>query len=291
MKSVTKMPWSESVWFSDVDDTLITTAASTPVAANVITEILTSKFDSSVGYRIKKEFENIFKIMFEGHTGQNHGNEYEELISHINSFQQEILQKFGKTKLWSREIFMKIAGERSGVSFSPELLYELTDAYWMKLSEVANPFQGVLSLIQTIKQHNRPLYLLTSSDGRLQEKDNGQFLYEPSYSEGFKRERMQLLRQKGIDFNLVSIGDPEDKPDKDFFEKGIHMAERDLGHGLDVSQAIMIGDSFKGDLQTPKEQLGFGLVVLFENGRNETEIVDEHYIKVGNLEEIIQFLV
>lgn len=45
----------------------------------------------------------------------------------------------------------------------------------------------------------------------------------------------------------------------------------------------MLGDSFGGDLQTPKEKLHFGLVVLRENGRTDTQIDDAKQITLGNL--------
>ena len=78
-----------------------------------------------------------------------------------------------------------------------------------------------------------------------------------------KRERIELLRKKGIQFHGVSIGDPEDKPHKDFFQKGIMLARKELGYHLDLSNAIMAGDSYTADLEVPKNMFGFGLVVLF----------------------------
>ncbi len=148
----------------------------------------------------------------------------------------------------------------------------------------------MLDLIKKIKEHGRPLYLVTSSDARLKIKPNGQFEYTPQYSADFKRERIQLLREKGIDFNIVSIGDPEDKPHLDFFEKGIKAAEADLGTSIDLSQAIIMGDSFGADLQTPKEKMGFRLAVLFQHGKESTDVVDDHQIVTGNLASTLDFL-
>lgn len=52
----------------------------------------------------------------------------------------------------------------------------------------------------------------------------------------------------------------------------------------------MFGDSFAGDLQTPKELLGFGLVVLFQQGFQNTQEVDNQQINVGNIDEVIKYL-
>jgi hypothetical protein len=68
------------------------------------------------------------------------------------------------------------------------------------------------------------------------------------------------------------------------------MAETDLGRRIDCSNAIMLGDSYAGDLQTPKEQLGFGLVVLREDGHTQPEIVDAHQITVSDVHDTVQFL-
>ena len=51
----------------------------------------------------------------------------------------------------------------------------------------------------------------------------------------------------------------------------------------------MLGDSFAGDLQTPKEKLGFGLVVLREGSR-DTTLVKDSQLAVGSLGEVVRFL-
>ena len=52
----------------------------------------------------------------------------------------------------------------------------------------------------------------------------------------------------------------------------------------------MFGDSFGGDLQVPKEQLGFGLVVLFQKGNEKTEIVDNRQIDTGDVSSVLQYM-
>lgn len=287
--SVHKISWDESIWFSDVDDTLITTAESSIPASDGIRDVFTSRYGKEVGITIQKEFINIFNTMLSLHRGNNETDEQRSLIAEIENYQKGLPAEYGKPKRWSREIFTMIAARRLGITVSHELISEATDAYWMNLTQIAEIIPGVFSLLSEIKKHKRPFYLVTGSDVRLVE-DNRQFLYNPHYSENFKRERLAVLRQRGINFNLVSIGDPEDKPHKDFFEKAVRVAEEDLGENIDLSKAIIIGDSFAADLQTPKEQMGFGLSVLYQNGSDKTEVIDEHMITTGNLSEIIQYL-
>jgi hypothetical protein len=105
-----------------------------------------------------------------------------------------------------------------------------------------------------------------------------------------KRERIELLREKGLHFRLVSIGDPEDKPSVEFFEKGLKMAEDDLGTSIDRSQCIMFGDSYGGDLQTPLEKLGFGMVVHFHKTFSTTVMEGERYLSTNDLTSVLGYI-
>lgn len=290
IKELHKISWQDSIWFSDLDDTLITTAESSLPASEGIKEVFGARYGMIIGKRMQEEFMKIFNIILGVHRGMEITSSYTTLIKEIENYQKNLPPKYGKPKKWSREIFIAIAAKKLELSVSGELINEAADAYWLRLTQIALIVPGAIELINEIKRHNRPFYLVTGSDVRLQKQANGQFNYDPHYSESFKRERVALLRQRGIHFNLVSIGDPEDKPHKDFFDKAIHMAEKDLREKINLSNAIMIGDSFAADLQTPKEQLGFGWVILLQEGMKNTEIVDEHQINTGNLANVISYV-
>lgn len=295
-----KIPWSESIWFFDIDDTLIDTAGTTLSASKGIRKVFLAKYPTAKTLEVQENFNHIFNLMMVGlHVSNTKewkqipgGKEtFDKILKDIENSQVRIRQKYGVIKKWSREVFIKLAAKQAGLRVSPQLVHEAADAYWLTLTEQTVVYPDVLNLIQTIKAHNRPIYLLTSSDGRLKMDDDGQFDYNPEYSEVLKRQRIELLREKGVDFDAVSIGDPEDKPHLDFFQKGLKIAEKNWGRKIDTGNAIMIGDSFVGDLQTPKEQLGFGLVVLFQKAKEETEIIDEHQITTGRLSDIAIFLI
>jgi hypothetical protein len=285
-----KISWKDSIWFSDVDDTLITTADSSIPASDGIRSVFTSRFGEAVGIKLQNEFIEVFTAMLSIHRGNETASKYDSLIEEIESYHKDLPAEYGKPKRWSREIFIAIAAKKLGIRVSEELICEAADAYWMNLTQIAGVIPGVIPLVKEIKRHNRPFYLVTGSDVRLSQRKDGRFSYDPHYSESFKRERLAILRQRGIDFNLVSIGDPEDKPHKDFFEKAVHVAEEDLGEKINLSNAIIIGDSFAADLQTPKEQMHFGLSVLYEKGKDTTEIFDKHQLVTGNLSTIIDYL-
>ncbi len=294
-----KIPWSESVWFFDVDDTLIDTGGLTLFASEGIKKVFAAKYSENEAEKVKKVYVEIFTMMMDGYRVKedeewkkvNGGKEaYENILIEIENFQKRVKEKYGFIKKWSREVLIKIAADRVGLKTTPEMIVEAGDAYWISLAKQTHVFPDALALVNEIKKHKRPIYLITSSDGRLTLAADGQFDYEPKYSEALKRQRIEILRDMGVLFDSLSIGDPEDKPHRDFFEKGIKAAESDLGKPFNLSNTLMIGDSFGGDLQTPKEVLGFGLVVLYQRGSNATEIIDEHQINTGNLQDVAKFL-
>lgn len=298
MKETIKIPWSESIWFFDIDDTLIDTAGTTLSASEGIRRVFAARYTLEQAQTVQSNFNNIFQLMIIGYRVKDeddwmvdHKEAFKKLMQDIESCQTRIKQKYGVVKKWSREVFIKIAAEQAGLQVTPELVHEAADAYWVTLTEQTTVYPGVMDLLQEIKRHNRPIYLITSSDGRLKMDKDGQFDYDPQYSEVLKRERIELLREKGIVFNSLSIGDPEDKPHLDFFQKGIKIAKEDLGQSINMRNSIMIGDSFVGDLQTPKEQMGFGLVVLYQKDKPDTEINDFHQITTGDLSVVTTFLV
>lgn len=284
-----KISWDKSVWFFDIDDTLVDTAGTTKAASEGIKRVFQERFDTDTGRKVQDLFVDIFSTMMLRHTSESASNPfYDEILSTLEEKQTLIKQKFGAIKKWSREFFIWFACQTLGVSVSREVIYEAADAYWMILVEKTTLFPHVQELFTEIQNHDRPIYFLTSSDGRLKIGDDGQFVYDPAYSEGLKRERIELLREKGLSFHGVSIGDPEDKPHRVFFDKGIRMAEADLKKPIDLSQAIMFGDSYAMDLETPKNVLGFGLVVQFVKGMSGAEVIDDHFIKAGNIFESIR---
>ncbi len=288
-KEIKKIPWEKSIWFFDIDDTLIDTAGTTKIAADGVAKVFEARFGRQKAQEIKANFIAIFNLMLVGHqtTNPEEVGDYKKLLSRIESLQPD---KSYTPKKWSREIFIKLAAEEAGVDVSPELVHEATDAYWLELSQRTELFEGARDLIFEIKRHDRPIYLITGSDARLKMQTDGTFIYDPAYSESLKRERIELLREKGIDFNLVSTGDPEDKPHVDFFQKAISLAVADSGQPIDFKNTIMVGDSYEGDLKVPIEHFGFGLGVLFNKNKNTTEVIDSHQISTGDISEISAFL-
>lgn len=293
------IPWASSIWFFDVDDCLIDTAAvSIKASVGIKESLIRQGLSEERAKQVQLNFNEIFNLMLAGYRAQGDNwsqkgrakQVFDKLLCSIKACQKGIEEKYGNIKKWSREVFIWLAAKKAGLSLLPEIVHRASDAYWLIIGEKAEVFPGVLTLIREIKKRHRPVFLVTSSDARLKLKQEGQFEYVPERSERLKRRRVELLREKGIEFDGLSIGDPEDKPGLDFFQKSIKIAEDNLGCSIDLANAIMVGDSFPADLQTPKEKMGFGLVVLFQKDKNTTTIEDGRYITTGNLYDITTFL-
>lgn len=289
------MKLNNSIWFFDIDDTLIDTAGTSKQAVAGIERVFSDVKGEEIGRKVAEEFSKIFDQMLAGYRIKNESEwensivskvAYQALISKIEDVQQNVIKNWGSSKKWSREVFIKMAADRVGVEVTPEIVHEAADAYWITLTEKTTFFSGVLPLFKNLSQLKRPIFLITSSDGRLMMDDHGNFEYDPTHSEALKRQRIELLREKGLHFNLVTIGDPEDKPHVSFFTKGIENAKEAIGH-FDIEDCVIVGDSYAGDLQTPREEMGFGFAILFEKNRPETKLEDKNFIKTGNLVEAL----
>lgn len=299
MNKIINIKWKDSVWFFDVDDTLCNVSDVSTEATIGIALVLKTHFGEEISSKVQQLVNSYYSLMLAGARLGKDGDwflvpggkeAFNQLMDLVQDSQKEVTLKYGVVKRWSREVFVKLAADKLNIKITPELVHEAVDAYWMEITKRIKVYPDAVGLIKAIRNHNRPIYLLTSSDSRLKLQDNGQFSYDPAYSESLKRQRIEPLREKGIEFNVLSIGDPEDKPHLDFFEKGIKKAEEDLGKTVNLNQAIMVGDAFGNDLQTPKEKMGFGLVVLINRTRKHFEIIDEHQINTSNLDKVTELI-
>ncbi len=286
-----QISWEDSIWFFDIDDTLITTTTSeiTLLGSNAVKDMLLKQFSEKDAEKLRKDFVNIFNILLAGHRG-NHTPEYQNLINKIDAYQVDIKNEFGATKRWSREIFLKIAADKNNLQIPSDLLNKTINYYWKSISENAVVLPHVKEFMDLLIKHNKRIYLVTGSDARLVLKDNNQFSYNPISSEQFKQSRLLPLKNKGIPYTFACIGDPIDKPHKVLFQKAFQMAQKDLGHKINPKSAIIVGDSYSADLATPLEQLSFGLGILYKNGLKKTEVISDNQINLGNLLDITQFL-
>ncbi len=173
---IEKLRWDKAIFFFDVDDTLIDTYSNSLKASEAIFATFKNNLGEEKAFHIQKRFKEIFQIMAGGHWG-GAGDvvEHDKIINRIKALQKPVIGEYGSIRKWSREVIVKIAGEDSGINLEKNLIYEAVDRYWTRISELSMPKAGVLELFQEIKKHDRPAYLVTGSDARLEENEQGLF--------------------------------------------------------------------------------------------------------------------
>lgn len=286
-----------NIWFFDIDDTLIDTASASQFASKGIKEVFKKRFNHSLAQKATCSFNQIFNLMLVGYRAKDNSDwknlprgkkAFKSLLHQVETYQVEVKKKYGAVKKWSREVFIKIAADENQITVSPELVQKAAVGYWQTLTQKTSVFPGAKQLFSYLKSKKAPIFLITSSDSRLKMKPSGQFIYDPKYSENLKKNRIELLKNKGIDYWGLSIGDPEDKPSIEFFQKGLKLAARTLGKEVNTQNCIMVGDSYGGDLKTPYKKLDFGAVVLFEkNGPKKLVKKSPRFFATGDLSQLI----
>lgn len=286
-----------AVFFIDIDDTLIPTADTLHGAGILaVGRVLGERLDdANLGDNVAKRMDSYFQLMVKAYRVRNDdwslvsGGKaaFNALIARIEAEQQGVLEEWGSIRKWSREAFAKMACDDFNVDVTAELIEELGGAYWMAVTQNMKPYDHAKAFLDTLQTLDRPVFLATSSDGRLiYNEDRGTFVYDPVVSERLKHERMETLRTRhDLAFRLIVVGDPEEKPHDDFFQKAIDAAEEDLGDKIDRGLCVAVGDSFGGDVQVPLERFGFGLGVVFSPSVDYSKD-GERLVTVGALTDI-----
>jgi len=292
------MNLKNKIFLFDVNHTLINTAMGHLHAMRSMEQkLIEAKVEKDKANKIIKHVHYITSLMIVGFLMVNEdewddvpgGREaYKELISKIHIHQKLIYKKWGFIKKWSREVFLKIAADLMGINLNSKIIKIVVDAHWNAITEKAKPFSSAKILFKELKKRNIPVYLLTSSDGRLLFK-NETFFYDPSYSEQSKKKRMEQLRKDGLYFDDIIVGDPEDKPSKDFFLKGISIAHRASRRNINPKDMVIVGNSYEDDLDVPINELGFGLGILVDKSISRSHM-SKNIIELNDLRKIINLL-
>ncbi|MCL4353597.1 hypothetical protein M1615_04000 [Patescibacteria group bacterium] len=280
----------DKIFLFDVNHTLINTAAYHEKAVKAVKGNLKKHIDKEAAEYIAKRFDELFLLMVAGFLFRTDEEwkkidggrkSYENLLDLISKHQVKVKEEWGFIKKWSREVFLKIAADEINVHLLPDLIMRCATIYWDTITDLTEPFDEAKEIVNYIFDRGYPVYLLTSSDGRLQIK-NGYFRYDDKISGGYKKNRMETLRSKELKFRNIIVGDPEDKPLPEYYKRAVKFIEEDLGRKIDLSDLVMTGNSFEDDLETPM-LLGFGTGFLFKEGEKLKKENTRNVYKIGSL--------
>jgi FMN phosphatase YigB (HAD superfamily) len=291
--------WQNSVWFFDVDDTVLNTDGAHEFGAQLAREYLATAIGSESAEKIIDRFNEKYWFIRRGYSARDpsdwaeiHGGQaaYEALLELIRSYQPEVIQKFGAAKLWSREVLLKLCADELGIALRGEAAEAAAAAFWDGVAEKTAVIPGAAELIAALRHHGRSVHLFTSSDGRLNFHSERQtFTYDPERSRSLKTQRVERRRGQGLDYDTLTTGDPLDKPALSGFQSMLAAAAAFLGRPPAPENCVMVGDSHEGDLAVPHDRLNFGLCVWYRQNSHEVKWLDESLLSVPDLARVAGF--
>lgn len=293
-----EMVIARKIFLFDVNHTLINTALYHAQALTDVEKHLTKFIKAQSARYITKRFDEIFLLMVAGFLFRTESeweqvpggkSSYENLVTRISKHQAKVKETWGFIKKWSREVFLKIAADEIEMHLKGNLLFETATIYWDSITNLTEPFEEARDIVNYLTYQGYPVYLLTSSDGRLHFK-NEHFYYDHIQSGNYKKMRMETLREKGLRFKGIIVGDPEDKPLPEYYKRAINEIEKDLGEKINPARFVMTGNSFEDDLETPMLLFKFGTGYLFDKKSKTTETLGKNIYRIHDLRQIKNIL-
>ncbi len=265
--------WQDTVWFLDVDDTILNTDGAHDYGAKLAQQHLSRGIDPQDAEKIIALFNKKYWFIRQGYSAKDPADwekipggqaAYEVLLDQIRSYQPEVIKKFGAAKLWSREVLLKLCADELRIELAGSMAEDAAAAFWEGVAQKSAVLPDAQALIAEIKRRGRSVHLFTSSDGHLSYNQPRQtFTYDPDRSRQQKIQRIERYRDQGLTYDTLTTGDPLDKPALSGFQSMLLAAEEYQHRPVEPQCCIMIGDSYQGDLAVPHDQLGFGLCVWY----------------------------
>ncbi|HKC14681.1 MAG TPA: HAD family hydrolase [Patescibacteria group bacterium] len=211
------------------------------------------KLKEFFGEKMGEQIDIIFQLVLEGNRKREdepweHREEYESLMEKVAGLQPVTSKTFG-VKVWSREAYIIIAAQATGVNLDKKKVEEGRDMYWEELKNNYRLFDGAKKFLDLLKTLNIPLLLMTGSDAVLNVNDDLTLNYDPEFSKQYK------MRRLSADFPNIPtiIGDPIDKQYPEYFDNLFGVEVKKLGN-FSPERTLVIGDSEKADLMFPRER-------------------------------------
>lgn len=175
-------------------------------------------------------------------------NEFNALLKEIAGLQPWADPK--RPRKWSRETWMQIANERMRLGLRPEDIRDASRLYWQTLGGSGGIYPDAQAFLRRLAKDDVPLVLMTASDSTLALHGDG-FVYDPAYARAMKLDRLGRMDLPALPASVI-IGDPHDKPSKEFYDQ-VDEAAHAAG-AANVGRVIAVGDSIRGDVQIPAER-------------------------------------
>ena len=199
---------------------------------------------------------NISLDKLRDYTKKNFGWTAEEFDEKHLAVQHEIYSQIGYNgSCRDRMLRYQKMLEHSSLSLFPHAakLYEL---YWSTMLETLIPYEGLVEVMQTLKDNNLKIGIGTDMT---------------PYIQMLKLEKMKILQY--IDFIVTSEEAGEEKPSPKLFQMCLNKS------GCEKSECLFIGDDLRKDYEGAKN---FGMKALLFNKKNHEVSEDVNQIKSLN---------
>lgn len=248
--------------FFDVDDVILNTEQAHEVAVGAI----------DIGDRVQETFRHLRGVLLDQLRSRDN-SESARLDADIRRWQRTL----SETKVFSREVMIAIALERTGRPVTRAAVHEAGDAYWQALTTVSQVFPDALQAVERLREQETRFSFATGSDGFLELDENAQtFAYDPAESHRRKLARLEVMRTIGIDNRQITIGDPIGKPHPGFYEQVLADFAAFYGATPDLATSVAVGDSLTSDvLPFLAKGVAFGAWVQRDR-QEEPAFLDQH---------------
>lgn len=184
---------------------------------------------------------------------------------------------------WSREFWIYLG---AGGGLSPKTSAKAAQRFWKGVRESAMVYQDAEKFFNWLRDHNWGwVTLVTSSDARLDvNNENTGFIYDSSFSREEKEYRLSPII-RSLHWNRLFVGDPIGKPHIQFWQPVLHT----LGYNQKEDLAIMVGDSYRSDIQGVS-QFGIVPILIDREGKIKPEAVPEAKYVIRSMEELQKIL-
>ncbi len=216
-----------------------------------------------MGQEFAREVAKCFHLTLHGHRMTTERDwpdraEYEGLQEKTKSLYESFSSVHGH-KVWSREAWIILTADKLKMKITKVQVEHLRDAYWNAVAKNSPLYEDAKYFLATLEKDQAALVLMTGSDSILQISDDLSVMYEPKFSEEYKKRRVEKMN---LHAREVIIGDPIDKPDPRYFEKV-------FGQVMRISDAkkneiLFVGDSLRNDLEVPAS-LGYKTLLVIRD--------------------------
>ena len=173
--------------------------------------------------------------------------DYQRILEQVQHLQGAHAQRYGP-KVWSRETYFAIAAQEQRLPFGKEEIESTRDLYWNAVTEGDVLYSDAREFVAALQAADVPIVFMVGSDSILTVDEHGDLVYDPDFSETYKKRRLHKL---SIPTKAIIIGDPVDKPNPKFFEK-VFRTLQEIGQ-FGIHNTLVVGDSERNDLEVPRE--------------------------------------